>query len=291
MSGGTGFPAQHQTQVGVEETMNPKPSVMREAYKGVGKLKGKVALVTGGDSGIGRAVAVQFAAEGASVAITYVAEKEKEDAYKTLDMARAVLGEEGKDPVALQVDLGFEENCKNLVHEVIKHFGVIDVLVNNCAEQHMHQSLSEVTTEEWDRTFRTNIYSYFWVTKYAEPHMKDGGSIINTTSVLAYQGAATLIPYATTKGAIVAFTRSLALNLAPRGIRVNGVAPGPVWTPLIPATFEAESVKSFGEDMTAMKRPGQPEEIAPSYTFLASRNGAYFTGQVLHPNGGMIVNA
>lgn len=290
MASGTQFPAQDQSQPGKEHEMSPGPIFVREGYKPADKLQGKVALITGGDSGIGRAVAVHFALEGASVAITYVSDEEKKDADDVVKLVKEASKGNGKDPLAIQMDLGNDENCKKVVDNVVQHFGTLDILVNNAAEQHQHSSIEEVTAEEWDRTFRTNIHAYFYLAKYAVPHFKEGSSIINTTSVNAYKGNSSLLGYSSTKGAIVAFTRSLALSVVGQGIRVNGVAPGPVWTPLIPATFDESKVESFGQQC-AMKRAGQPSEIAPAYVFLASPDASFFTGQVLHPNGGVVVNA
>ncbi|CAI5973439.1 unnamed protein product [Closterium sp. NIES-64] len=285
-------PAQRQgQQPGVQQKMEPQPSVTRKAYKPAEKLKGKIALITGGDSGIGRSVAHHFALEGAAVAFTYVSPREDKDAQETLRLLRDAQRPEHKQPLAIPVDLGHHDNCKEVVRKVAEHFGGnIDVLVNNAAEQHTHKTLEEISPEEWDRTFKTNMHSYFYLSKYALPHMKEGSCIINTTSVNAYKGNASLLPYSTTKSAIVGFTRSLALMVVDKGIRVNGVAPGPVWTPLIPASFEEEKVEGFGKQVP-MKRVAQPDEIAPSYVFLACDDSSYFTGQVLHPNGGVVVNA
>jgi NAD(P)-dependent dehydrogenase (short-subunit alcohol dehydrogenase family) len=285
------FPGQNQSeQPGAEHQMDPQPSSLRSKYKPSDKLKGKVALITGGDSGIGRAVAHHFAMEGASVAFTYLSDIEKKDADEVVQIVKESSVEGAKEPLAIQVDLGYDEHCKKVIDDVVKHFGTIDILVNNCAEQHYHGSLEEISSEEWERTFRTNIHSYFYLTKYALPHMKEGSAIVNSTSVNAYKGNSGLIPYSTTKGAIVAFTRSLALSVVGKGIRVNGVAPGPVWTPLIPSSATPEKVEKFGSTCP-MDRAGQPDEIAPSYVFLASADASFFSGQVLHPNGGVVVNA
>lgn len=278
------FPPQHQDrQPGREDQMRPEPEVIRRGYRGSGKLENKIAIVTGGDSGIGRAVAVHFAREGADVAVAYL--EEDKDAEET----RRMVKDEGRRCTLFRGDLGDPSTCEALVKETVGAFERIDVLVNNGAEQHDIDTLEEITPEHWDRTFRTNIHAYFYLTRAALPHMGEGASIINTTSVNAYKGNAHLIAYTSTKGAIVAFTRSVALTLVERGIRVNGVAPGPVWTPLIPATFPEKKVSTFGGQVP-MDRAGQPSEIAPSYVFLASADGAYMTGQVLHPNGGYIVN-
>lgn len=278
------FPPQHQDrQPGREHEMHPEPEVIRAGYRGSGKLANKVAIVTGGDSGIGRAVAVHFAREGADVAVAYL--EEDDDAEET----RRMVTDEGRQCALYRGDLGDPSACEALVKEAMGTFERIDVLVNNGAEQHDVDTLEEITPEHWDRTFRTNIHAYFYLTRDALPHMGEGSSIINTTSVNAYKGNAHLIAYTSTKGAIVAFTRSAALTLVERGIRVNGVAPGPVWTPLIPATFPEKKVSTFGGQVP-MDRAGQPSEIAPSYVFLASADASYMTGQILHPNGGYIVN-
>jgi NAD(P)-dependent dehydrogenase (short-subunit alcohol dehydrogenase family) len=269
---------------GLESEMTPQPDSENPTYQGSGKLEGKVALITGGDSGIGKAVAIAFAKEGADVAIIYLSEHE--DAKKTV----AEVEQEGKQCLAIAGDIGKENFCKRAVDKVVQKFGRLDILVNNAAEQHTQEKLEDITSEQLENTFRTNIFSQFYLTKAALPHLSEGSAIINTTSVTAYRGSESLLDYASTKGAIVAFTRSLALNLAERGIRVNGVAPGPIWTPLIPSTMPKEKVEKFGQN-TPLKRPGQPEEVAPSYVFLASDDSSYFTGQILHPNGGEVVNA
>jgi NAD(P)-dependent dehydrogenase (short-subunit alcohol dehydrogenase family) len=279
------FPAQHQAhQPGSEARMHSHPEVISDEYRGSGKLEGKVALITGGDSGIGRAVAVHFAREGASVAVAYL--EEDQDAAQT----KHLVEQEGVPCALYRGDLGDPDNCRRLAEDVVSRFGRVDVLVNNAAEQHDVSSLEEITVEDWNRTFQTNIHAYFYLTRACLPDMPRGSAIINTTSVNAYKGNDSLIAYATTKGAILTFTRSIALTLVGRDIRVNGVAPGPVWTPLIPASMDDETVAHFGEQVP-MGRAAQPSEIAPSYVFLASRDASYFTGQVLHPNGGYIVNA
>lgn len=284
------FPPQVQdTQPGKEHVMDPSPEAARHHYKPADKLQGKVALVTGGDSGIGRAVAHYFALEGATVAITYVEGQEDKDAEETIQLLKKAKASSAKDPIAIAADLGFEDNCAKVVQEVAKAYGKIDILVNNAAEQWSHNSIEEISANQLERGFRTNIFSFFYTTKFALKHMPEGGSIICTTSVNAYKGNKTLLDYTSTKGAIVAFVRGLALQLVERGIRVNGVAPGPIWTPLIPASFPPEKVESFGLEVP-MKRAGQPSEVATSYVFLASDDASYFTGQVLHPNGGTIVN-
>jgi NAD(P)-dependent dehydrogenase (short-subunit alcohol dehydrogenase family) len=267
---------------GLEGPMQPRPDFLPD-YKGSGKLQGRVALVTGGDSGIGRAVAVAFALEGADVAILYLNEhKDAEETQRNVE-------EKGRRCIAIAGDIGSEEFCRQAVEQVVSQFGKLDILVNNAAEQHPQESIEDITAEQLDRTFRTNLYSMFFLTKYALPHLKPGSVIINTTSVTAYKGSPKLLDYSATKGAIVAFTRSLSQSLIEKGIRVNGVAPGPIWTPLIVSTFPEEKVKTFGQD-TPMKRPGQPDEVAACFVFLASADSSYIAGQILHPNGGEIVN-
>lgn len=280
-------PAQHQQQQpGSEQRMNPQPIYITEDYRPAGKLEGKVAIITGADSGIGRAVAVHFAREGAKVAMLYLSvEKEGQDARQTeQEIANA-----GGEVLCLAGDLGQAAFCEQVVQQVVGKWGRIDVLVNNGGEQHPQDSLEDITEEQWQRTFRTNILGIFLLTKAALPHIPGGGSVINTTSITAYKGNPQLIDYSATKGAIVAFTRSLAMNLSERGIRVNGVAPGPIWTPLIPSTFSADQVSEFGGS-TPMGRPGQPAELAPAYVYLASQDSSYVSGQILHVNGGTVVN-
>jgi NAD(P)-dependent dehydrogenase (short-subunit alcohol dehydrogenase family) len=276
------MPPQHQDhQPGREWKMEPEPKYMPR-YAGSGKLEGKVAVITGGDSGIGRATAVLFAREGAEIAILFL--EESEDARKT----QALVEEEGVTCMAIAGDAGDKGHCERAVSRVVERLGRIDVLVNNCAEQHEADAPEEISQEQLERTFRTNIFSYFYMTQAALPHMGEGSAIVNVTSVTAYRGSSHLIDYSATKGAIVAFTRSLAQALAGRRIRANGVAPGPIWTPLIPASFPAEAVSGFGKN-ALMDRPGQPNEVAPSLLFLACEDSSYMTGQVLHPNGGEIV--
>lgn len=263
--------------------MRPQPEDEMEGYRGSDKLAGKKAIITGGDSGIGRAVAVAFAKEGADVAIIYL--EEHEDAEET----KRLVEEEERNCLTIAGDIGDEGFCKEAVEEAVKELGGLNVLVNNAAEQHPQDSLDDITSEQLERTFRTNIFSMFYLTKAALHHMSPGDAIINSTSVTAYRGSPHLIDYAATKGAIVGFTRSLSNALIKdKGIRVNGVAPGPIWTPLIPASFEGEKVDKFGENVP-MGRPGQPNEIAACYVFLASLDSSYMTGQVLHPNGGEII--
>jgi NAD(P)-dependent dehydrogenase (short-subunit alcohol dehydrogenase family) len=277
-------PPQHQEQQpGKEHEMTPRPQAKDSQYKGSDKLKDKVALITGGDSGIGRAVAIVFAKEGADVAIVYL--NEHEDAKKTKEMVE----KEGRRCLTISGDIGDEEFCQQAVQQTVNGFGKLDILVNNAAEQHPQESIEKISAEQLEKTFRTNIFSMFYLTKAALPHLQEGSTIINTTSVTAYKGNPKLLDYSSTKGAIVAFTRALSQSLMEKGIRVNGVAPGPIWTPLIPATFPEEDVASFGAQVP-MQRVGQPEEVAPSYVFLASDDSSYMSGQILHPNGGVVVN-
>jgi NAD(P)-dependent dehydrogenase (short-subunit alcohol dehydrogenase family) len=277
-------PPQRQSQPGIEEDMTPTPDATSEQHQGSGKLAGKVALISGGDSGIGRAVAVLFAREGADVAIGHLAEEDT-DANETVKLVEA----EGRRCLTLPGDVGDEGFCRQAVERTVRELGRLDVLVNNAAEQHTTESISEISAEQLERTFRTNIFAMFFLTKVALPHLGEGSAIVNTTSVTAYQGNPTLLDYSSTKGAIVAFTRSLSQQLVIKGIRVNAVAPGPIWTPLIPATMPEEKVAQFGKNVP-MGRPGQPEEVAPCYLFLASDDSSYMAGQVLHPNGGNVIN-
>ncbi|CAI0466268.1 unnamed protein product [Linum tenue] len=265
--------------------MRPLPKPLDPSYKPSNKLHGKVALVTGGDSGIGRAVCLHFALEGATVAFTYVKGVEDKDKDDTLVMLLEAKAAGAKDPLAIAADIGFDENCRKLVDLVAKEYGRIDILVNNAAEQHLSHSMDDVTESRLERVFRTNIFSQFFLTRHALKYMREGSAIINSTSVNAYSGGSEVLDYTATKGAIVAFTRGLALQLASKGIRVNAVAPGPVWTPLQPASMPAESMKGLGSSVP-MGRAAQPHEIAPCYVFLACNEcSSYFTGQVLHPNG------
>jgi len=275
---------QHQPRPGIERRMKPQPVFDDPKKKGSGKLAGRIALITGGDSGIGRAVVVLFAKEGADIAIAYL--DEHADAKQTKHI---VEDRYGKKCLLLPGDLGKEKHCATVVKKVIAEYGRIDILVNNAALHYANKSLAGLSTRELLKTFQTNIFSYFWVTKAALAYMKKKSCIINTSSVTAYRGSGGLIDYASTKGAIVAFTRSLAANLVKKGIRVNGVAPGPIWTPLIPSSFSAKKAAQHGSDVP-MGRAGEPVEIAPSYLFLACDDSSYMTGQFLHPNGGEIIN-
>lgn len=262
--------------------MEPQP-VYDTRQPGLGRLKGKVAIITGGDSGIGRAVAVSFAKEGADVVIVYL--DEHEDAEQTA----AVVKQYEKEALMISTDISIEKNCKQVIAQAIKRFKRLDIIVNNAAVQYQQENLEDITAEQLEKTFRTNIFSQFYLTKFALPHLQEGSSIINTASVTAFKGNPLLIDYSATKGAIVGFTRSLSQSLVKKGIRVNAVAPGPVWTPLIPSSFDAGKVASFGQDIP-MGRPAQPAEISPCYVFLASEESSFITGQTLHPNGGSIIN-
>jgi NAD(P)-dependent dehydrogenase (short-subunit alcohol dehydrogenase family) len=278
-------PAQHQEeQPGKQYLMDPQPEIIRNSYKGAEKLKNKVALITGGDSGIGRSVAIHFAREGADIAITYKPEEHK-DAEKT----SSLIEKEGRKCLLLSGDLREFTFCREIVVQTIQEYGKINILVNNAAEQFPQDSFEDVTNEQIIDTFKTNLFPHFITSRAALKHMKEGDCIINTSSVNAYRGNPELVDYSSTKGAIVSFTRSLALKIVDKKIRVNAVAPGAVWTPLIPATYPEEKVESFGKQ-NPMKRPGQPSEIAPSFVFLASEDALFMTGQVLHPNGGEIIN-
>lgn len=276
------LPKQSQSLPGDESKMDPKPEIIRDSYKGSEKLKNKVALITGGDSGIGRAIAVHFAREGADVAIIYL--EEDDDAHTTKELVE----DEGRKCLILQGDIRKKEFCDKSLREVLSTFDKLNILVNNAGEQHVRQGIEEMEMEDVERTFQTNIISMIYLTQKVVEHLKEGDSIINTTSVVAYQGREYLIDYGATKGAIVGFTRSLNDDLGSRGIRVNAVAPGPIWTPLIPATFDPEHVENFGKS-TTMGRPGQPSEVAPAYVFLASEDASYISGQVIHVNGGEAV--
>ena len=264
---------------GSEAKLDPKPD-WEPRYPGSGRLKGKVALITGADSGIGRAVAALFAREGADIAILYLCERE--DAKKT----KEIVEKEGRKAITIAGDLGSKEFCEKAVEQTVRELGKLDVLVNNAGEQHWDEQITDISEEQLRRTFQTNIFSMFFLTQAARPHLKKGSSIINTTSVTMYKGSKLLLDYSSTKGAITAFTRSLAKNLVEDGIRVNAVAPGPIWTPLNPFGGQPkEKIPEFGKD-TPMGRPGQPNEVAPSFLFLACEDSSYMIGQVLHPDGG-----
>jgi NAD(P)-dependent dehydrogenase (short-subunit alcohol dehydrogenase family) len=277
-------PPQHQDQQpGMEYILTPRPQSEDASYRGSGKLSGKVALITGGDSGIGRAVAIAFAKEGADVAVVYL------DEHRDAEETRSQVEEEGRTCELIAGDIGDEQFCQDAIRQTLGTFNQLDLLVNNAAVQYPRESITDITADQLQKTFRTNIFSMFYTVKAAMPHLRKGSAIINTTSVTAYRGSPNLLDYSSTKGAIVSFTRSLAQALVEQGIRVNAVAPGPIWTPLIAATFSPDKVATFGSDVP-MGRAGQPEEVAPSYVFLASDDSSYMTGQVLHPNGGEIIN-
>ncbi|UJA03797.1 SDR family oxidoreductase [Acinetobacter johnsonii] len=279
------LPQEQRHQPGSQEKMQPQPEVIKVNHEGSNKLKNKVALISGGDSGIGRSIAVLFAREGADIAIIYL--EEQEDAKKT----KKLVEQEGRECLILREDITEPRASKKCVMETIKAFGKVNILVNNAGIQFQQKDFQNITIEQLEITFKTNIYSMFYLTQAVLPHLKEEDSIINTTSITSYQGHDELIDYASTKGAITTFTRSLSNHLMKqkKGIRVNGVAPGPIWTPLIPSSFDAETVEKFGKD-TPMGRMGQPSEVAPAYLFLASDDASYITGQVIHVNGGEIVN-
>ena len=280
-------PKQTQNQQpGVEAEMDPAPIYDDTNYKGSGKLKGRNALITGGDSGIGRAVAVAFAKEGANVAIAYLAEQEDVDADKTIKL----IEKHGVKALKIRLDISEEEHCEQLVNKVVDEFGSLHILVNNAGKQFPQNDITNISEDQLRETFETNFFGLFYLTKAALNHMTDGDTIINTSSVTAYNGSPGLLDYSATKGAITSFTRSLGLNLAAKGIRVNAVAPGPIWTPLIPSTFDAQKVKQHGAD-TPLKRRGQPAENAPAYVFLASTDSSYMTGQTIHVDGGDYVGS
>jgi NAD(P)-dependent dehydrogenase (short-subunit alcohol dehydrogenase family) len=278
----TNFPAQDQKLPGKQSKMHPEPEIIREGYKGSDKLKNKVALITGGDSGIGRSIAVHFAREGADIAIVYLSETKDAEATKTL------VEKEGKKCICLKADLQDTKKCEEVLQKCMDTFGKLNILVNNAAVQFPKDSIQDITMDDFNTTYKTNIFAYFYLAKIALAHLSEGDCIINTSSVTAYRGSAHLVDYASTKGAIVSFTRSLSKQLASKKIRVNGVAPGPIWTPLIPASFD--DVTAFGKD-TPLGRAGQPSEVAPAYVFLASKDASYITGQFIHVNGGEIVGA
>ena len=274
-------PLQKQNKPGLEAKLSPLPE--SEPIQQNGKLKGKTAIITGGDSGIGKATALLFAAEGADIVISYLSETS--DAKETKKEIETL----GRKCILVKGDLGRESNCKKVIKETVKNFGKLDILVNNAGIHWESEKIEDISTEQLMKTFHSNFFSVFWLTKYAMKYLKKGSCIINTTSVTAYRGSDHLMDYAATKGAILSFTRSLAANLAQKGIRVNAVAPGPIWTPLIASTLSKKAVSEFGSD-TPMKRAGEPNEVATCFLFLASEDSSYMTGQVLHPNGGEIVN-
>jgi len=279
-------PAQVQShQPGDQEKMHPEPEIIKASHKGSEKLQGKIAVISGGDSGIGRSVAVLFAREGADVAILYL--EEQQDA----EITKQLVENEGRKCFLFKGDISDPEVAKQAIDEILAHYGKINILVNNAGVQYQQKDIVNISNEQLEKTFKTNIFAMFYLTKQVISHMQEGDSIINTTSITSYQGHDELIDYASTKGAITSFTRSLSNNLMKqkKGIRVNGVAPGPIWTPLIPSSFDAETVEKFGKD-TPMGRMGQPSEVAPAYLFLASDDASYITGQVIHVNGGQIVN-
>ncbi|WP_078549627.1 SDR family oxidoreductase [Litchfieldia alkalitelluris] len=279
------FPPQHQPfQPGFEWLMKPRPVSEDPMYKGTGKLQGKVAVITGGDSGIGKAVAIAFAKEGADIVIVYL--NEERDATETKNR----IERSGRKCLAIAADMRHPDSSQLVVQKTLDTFGKINILVNNCAVQYVQESILDITNEQLVHTFQTNVFSYFYLTKAALPHMKKGDTIINTASIVAYKGHRQLLDYSATKGAVVTFTRTLALQLAEKGIRVNGIAPGPIWTPLIPASFPAEDVMTFGSD-TELGRAGQPYELAPAYVYLASGDSSYVTGQIIHINGGDFVTS
>ncbi len=277
------FPPQQMEPPGNEFEMMPKPEIIRSSYKGSEKLKNKTALITGGDSGIGRSAAAHFAREGADVAIVYL------DEHKDAEETKSLIEAEGRKCLLISGDLKDRDFCNEIVKKVIKEFGRINILVNNAAEQHPHKDIMELDLDMMEKTFRTNIFAMFYLTKAVVENLNEGDCIINTTSVTSYRGSGGLLDYSSTKGAITAFTRSLSESLVKKKIRVNGVAPGPIWTPLIPSTFDEEKVKQFGSD-TPMGRAGQPSEVGPAYVFLASEDASYITGQIIHVNGGDFIN-
>ncbi|OQA03156.1 MAG: General stress protein 39 [Planctomycetes bacterium ADurb.Bin401] len=283
MSKGGKPPQEQNRQPGQESKMTPAPESKARQYKAADKLKDKKAVITGGDSGIGKAAAIAFAKEGADCAIIYLNE------HKDAEETKKLIEETGRKAIIIAGDVGDSSFCKQAIEQVVDQFGRIDILVNNAAEQHIREKISDITDNSLLRVFKTNIFSHFYMIREALESMHPGSVIINTTSITAYQGHPQLLDYAATKGAIVALTRSLAARLGP-DIRVNAVAPGPIWTPLIPASFPEEKVEKFGAN-TILGRPGEPDELAPCYVFLASDDSSYMTGQVLHPNGGRIINS
>ncbi|WP_227369221.1 SDR family oxidoreductase [Halomonas sp. M20] len=276
-------PQEQNKQPGDEHAMRPEPEFIRDSYSGADKLKDKVAIITGGDSGIGRAVALHYAREGADCVLAYL--DEDRDAEDT----RALVEAEGRRCLILKGDVGDSSFCREVVDKTLEEFGKLNILVNNAAEQYDWDDVTQIPEEQWHRTFATNIHSHFYMAKAALPHMEEGDTIIATSSINAFKGNNTLIDYTTTKGAIQGFMRSLAVSLVEKGIRVNSVAPGPVWTPLIPASFDEEKVESFGGQVP-MNRAGQPSEMGPAYVYLACEESSYMTGQTLHLNGGVVLN-
>jgi len=274
------FPEQEQTQPGQQHNMQPEPEIIRKDYKGSEKLKYKIAMITGGDSGIGQSAALHFAREGADIAIVYLSEDKDAEHIKSL------IEDEGRKCLLIKGNLENEKFCRDAVDQCFKHFNDLNIVVNNAAMQFPKNSIEDIDAAQLETTFKTNIYPYFFIVKAAMKYLKSGDTIINTSSVTAYRGSSFLLDYSSTKGAIVSFTRSLSQNLAKKKIRVNGVAPGPIWTPLIPATFD--DVSDFGKD-TPMGRAGQPSELGPAYVFLASADSSYMTGQFIHVNGGEMI--
>ncbi|MRH44198.1 SDR family oxidoreductase [Aquibacillus halophilus] len=278
------LPKQHQNrQPGYEYQMNPLPQFEDPNYNGSGKLKDKVAIITGGDSGIGRAVSIYFAKEGADVAIIYF------DEHKDAEDTKELVEKEGQNCILISGDVSDPDFCNSSVQTIMSELGKVDILVNNAAVQYPQNDFMSITNEQFERTFKVNIFSFFYMTKAVVPHLKQGSSIINTSSITAYKGNENLIDYTSTKGAITSFTRALSQSLIKKGIRVNAVAPGPIWTPLIPASFNEQQVSEFGSD-TPMGRPGQTYELAPAYVYLASNDSSYVSGQMIHVNGGIVVN-
>lgn len=276
-------PEQKQRRPGLEDSMKPIPETAPLKTSEAGKLKDKIALITGGDSGIGKAVALLFAKEGAHIAIAYL--NETKEAKQTQKLVKGY----GVDCIIIKGDLSKEQHCKKVVKKTIEEFESIDIVVNNAAIHWECDSIEKISSKQLLKTFENNFFSYFWITKFALPYLKNGSTIINTSSVTAYRGSPSLLDYSATKGAIISFTRSLSLQFINKGIRVNAVAPGPIWTPLIVSSFDAKKNSEFGSD-SPMERAGMPNEVAPSYLFLASEDSTYINGQVLHPNGGEIIN-
>ena len=275
-------PEQEQSRPGSELELRPNPKYEPKG-KGSDKLKGKIALITGGDSGIGKATAILFAREGADISIVYLSEDK--DAKET----KQEVEKEGRKCLLIKINISIEENCKKAISNTLKEFDKIDILINNAGIHWEHNEIDNISTKELKQTFETNFFSCFWMSKYTIPHLKKGSTIVNTTSITAYRGSDHLMDYAASKGSILAFTRSLSQNLISKGIRVNAVAPGPIWTPLIASTFDDDQVSKFGSD-TPMGRAGEPNEVAPCFLFFASDDSSYLTGQTLHPNGGFILN-